>query len=168
MTRLVLLLLGALALAAPARGQTAFQEVVVSGEQPRDISLDVRFTLAPVLPATPSTRLDLTATGPAGLRIYVNGVLVTAPPIPPASVATLTANPTSIAAGGSSVLTLFTPTLDYHNVFINGVRPVGVTVGTSTTWTLTVTPSVTTTYKTSMTNSTGVPWPVLSATVTVP
>lgn len=166
MTRAILAAILSILLASPVSAQP-YQAVTVTGEQPRDVEVSVQFSLAPTMPAAPSTRMDLTIAAPAGLVLYANGVRLTAaPPVPPASAATLAASPPAIARGGSSVLTLFTPG-EYHNVSINGMRPVGVTVGTATTWTLAVAPLVTTTYITSMTNRLGTAWPVLSTTVTV-
>ena len=86
---------------------------------------------------------------------------------PPSTSATLTANPATVKRGQSSTLTLWLPTLDYHNVTINGARPV-ISCGASTcTGTLTVWPSSTTTYQAAATNASGTPYAMPSTTVTV-
>lgn len=98
-------------------------------------------------------------------------VVVVPPPVVPVelpgSPLTLVASPAALAAGQSAVLTLVTPTLDYHNVFINGVRPVPVPSGSGTVWTLAVTPAVTTLYQAVATNAGGVAYAMPSVTVTV-
>lgn len=87
--------------------------------------------------------------------------------VPPVSQPTLSATPTQLAIGQAAVLMLTTPTQDYHNVFINGVRPVPVPSGTGMTWTMAVSPSVTTIYQAVATNTGGVPYVMPSVTVTV-
>ena len=89
------------------------------------------------------------------------------PSSPPSGTATLTANPATIMSGQSSVLTMFLPTLDYHNIFINSVRPSCVQIGTTYSCTLTVSPTTATTYQAMATNSAGTPYTMPSATVTV-
>ena len=110
-------------------------------------------------------------TDPAGSpnRLLYSGFLVAPPPPPPPASATLTASPGSITAGQSSTLTLTTPSLNYHNVFINGVRPSCVYT-TIEVCTLTVSPTVTTTYQSAATDAAGVPYtmPSVVVTVTVP
>jgi hypothetical protein len=92
----------------------------------------------------------------------------TAPPPPPSpGAATLTANPTTITSGQSSVLTLFLSTLDYHNIFINNVGPSCAQIGTTFSCTLTVSPTITTTYQAAATNSGGVPYTMPGVVVTL-
>jgi hypothetical protein len=92
----------------------------------------------------------------------------TAPPPPPPSAWTFVANPASIEAGQSSVLSFTTNTSNVHNVFINGQRPDDKDCGESScSGSLTVTPSATTTYTLTTTNSSGTPYPSMSVTVTV-
>lgn len=88
-------------------------------------------------------------------------------PQPTPAPVTLTASPGTITAGQSSTLTLATPTTDYHNVFINGVRPSVWTCTTTCVGTLAVSPSTTTTYQAVATNSSGQPYAMPSVVVTV-
>ena len=131
--------------------------------------------------AAPSASVDqiLSALQTTGLPVSVTnaGVTITKPRIRvdqalsalgPLGSVTLTANPATITVGQSSVLTLVTPTLNYHNIFLNGVRPACVTSGTTVTCTLTVSPTITTTYQAAATNSTGTPYTMPSVTVVVP
>ena len=128
-------------------------------------------------PAQVATALSTNATanvitnssGAPNLLLYT-GFLVTGPPPPPPAPATLTASPITITAGQSSTLTLTTPTTDYHNVFINGVRPTTYNCTTTCTFTLVVTPSATTTYQAAAITAAGVPYtmPSVVVTVTVP
>jgi hypothetical protein len=74
---------------------------------------------------------------------------------------------TTIMPGQATMLTLTTPTADYHNVFINGLRPTVIQSGVPTVWALTVTPTITTTYQAAATNTGGVPYVMPSVTVTV-
>jgi glucose/arabinose dehydrogenase len=107
---------------------------------------------------------DVTVTNSSGGSATLTGGFTVSPPGP----VTLTATPATIAAGQSSVLTLVTPTLNYHNIFINGVRPACVVSGTTFSCTLTVSPTTTTTYQAAATNSTGTPYTMPSVTVVVP
>jgi len=90
----------------------------------------------------------------------------TTPPPPPSVTATLTATPSTVRLGQTSLLTLLMPTTDYHNIFINGMRPSLVCTSTTCTGTLVVAPTVTTTYKSQASND-GVPYVMPSTTVTV-
>jgi PKD repeat protein len=85
-------------------------------------------------------------------------------PDPAPDLATLTAEPSAIEAGQSSLLTLTCPTADYHNVFINSMRPTFVGAGV---FRLTVQPPVSTLYQAKATNAAGVPYVMPSVTVTV-
>lgn len=96
-------------------------------------------------------------------------VIVVPPPVVPVPVTLLSmvATPVTVSTGQAVVLTMTTPTLDYHNVYINGVRPVPVPSGTGMVWTLTVNPTTTTIYQAVATNAGGVAYLMPSVTVTV-
>ena len=124
-------------------------------------------------PATVSAALTSNATagvitgnpnGTPNLLLYTGFLLGPPPPPPPSP--TLTADPNSITAGQSSTLTLTTPTNNYHNIFINGVRPSCV-YGSNVVCTMTVSPTVTTLYQSEAINGNGVPYTMPSVTVTV-
>lgn len=92
----------------------------------------------------------------------------TAPPPPPApSTWTFAAKPATIQSGQSSVLSFTTNTPNVHNIWINGQRPSYDCDASSCFGSLTVTPSASTTYTLSTTNSAGTPYPSMSATVTI-
>jgi hypothetical protein len=57
--------------------------------------------------------------------------------------------------------------VEYHNVFINGVRPACVAIGGPPVCTLTVTPTETTIYQAVATTAAGVPYLMPSVVVTV-
>jgi hypothetical protein len=80
---------------------------------------------------------------------------------------TLTATPATITGGQATTLLLSLPTVNYHNIFINGVRPACGVVGAAMTCTLTVIAVTTVTYQASATNSAGVPYMMPKVTVTV-
>jgi predicted GH43/DUF377 family glycosyl hydrolase len=89
------------------------------------------------------------------------------PPPPSQESATMTADPSTITQGETSVLTLTMPSTDYHNVFINGVRPAISCDASSCTGTLAVSPSTTTTYQSMAEDANGNAYAMPSATVTV-
>ena len=136
-------------------GITVSNVTVVSGGQ-----LTAALTIASG--ATPGAR-DVTVSSPSGGTGTLKGgfTVTSSGPV------TLTAKPATITAGQSSVLTLVTPTLDYHNIFLNGTRPVCVAGGTTMSCTLTVSPTTTTTYLAAATNSAGTPYAMPSVTVVV-
>ena len=76
---------------------------------------------------------------------------------------TLTAMPATVAPGEGSNLTLTLPTLDFHNLSINGLPP----AGTGLVRTLTVNPTVTTVYQSKATNTAGTPLTMPAVTVAV-
>src|SRR5258708_20246658 len=120
----------------------------------------------PVTPAAATTTQSSAAAENNVVYLMTRrAVAVTSPPPPPGP--TLTANPSSITAGQSSTLTLTTPTNNYHNIFINGVRPTCTYSSTSVVCTMTVTPASTTTYQSSATDANNVPYTMPSVTVTV-
>jgi hypothetical protein len=80
---------------------------------------------------------------------------------------TFTANPTTINAGQSSLLSFTTTTSDFHRVFINGMRPTYSCGASTCSGSLTVTPGATTTYNLTSIDASGAPYPTLSVTVTV-
>jgi len=86
---------------------------------------------------------------------------------PPSGAVTLSASSATVTNGQSSVLTLFLPTLDYHNIFINNVRPTCAPSGTTQTCTLTVSPTTSTNYQATATNAAGTPYTMPNVTVTV-
>jgi PKD repeat protein len=86
-------------------------------------------------------------------------------PVPAPGLATLTADPSAIQAGQSSLLTLTLPTADYHNIRINGQTPQFTSPGVCT---LTVRPTINTLYQSSASNAAGVPYTSMpSVTVAV-
>jgi hypothetical protein len=118
-----------------------------------------------VSPST-TTTYTLDTTNAAGVPYPPLNVTVTVNS-PPGSNWTFTANPATLDAGQSSVLSFTTTTNDVHNVFISGVRPSYTCGASSCSGSLTVSPSSTTTYTLTSTNSAGTPYPSLSVTVIV-
>lgn len=79
----------------------------------------------------------------------------------------MTADPSTIRQGDTSVLTLRMPSTDYHNVMISGVRPSMTCDASSCTATLAVSPNKTTTYQSAAEDANGNAYAMPSATVTV-
>jgi hypothetical protein len=120
------------------------------------------------LTVTPSatTTYTLTTTNSSGTP-YPSMTVTMTIGASPAPAWTFTANPASIQAGGSSVLSYTTTTANFHNVKINGVRPANSCGASGCSGSLTVRPASTTTYRLTSTNSSGKAYPTLSVTVTV-
>jgi hypothetical protein len=150
---------------------TNYHGVRINGVFPTTYSCSTTCTMTLVVSPTQTTTYQSSANDSTGTP-YPNmpsvTVTVTSPPPPPPGGATLTANPSSITTGQSSTLTLTTPTTDYHNVRINGVRPSTFSCTTTCTMTLVVSPTQTTTYQATASNAAGVPYANMpSVTVTV-
>jgi subtilisin family serine protease len=113
--------------------------------------------------ATPSLVIN-----PAGSpNRLVNIGFLLAPQPPPPAWATLTASPSAILAGQSSVLSFTTTTTNAHSIKINGVSPAYSCNATSCSGSLTVGPTVTTTYTLTAKTASGTPYPGISTAVTV-
>jgi hypothetical protein len=80
---------------------------------------------------------------------------------------TLSASPSTIQSGQSSVLSFTTGTSDVHSILISGQRPTYSCDASKCSGTLTVKPSASTTYTLTSTNSSGAPYPAMNVTVTV-
>ena len=143
-----------------------YHNIFLNGVRPACVTSGTTVTCTLTVSPTITTTYQAAATNSPGTPYTMPSVTVVVTEPPPS--ATLTANPVTITAGQSSVLTLVTPTLDYHNIFLNGVRPACVASGTTVTCTLTVSPTITTTYQAAATNSTGTPYTMPSVTVVVP
>ena len=112
--------------------------------------------------ATPS--LVTNPSGSPNRLLNLEFLLSSAPPPP---WATLTASPSTIVSGQSSVLSFTTTTTDAHVIKINGVSPTYSCNATSCSGSLTVSPTVTTTYTLVAKKSSGAIYPGISTTVTV-
>ena len=146
-----------------------YHNLFINGTRPACVvgatTMVCSLTVTPLL----TTVYQATGTNAAGTPYALPNVTVTVGVIPPPPVpqVTLVAVPDQLLAGQSSVLTLALPGLDYHNLFINGVRPACVVSGTTATCTMTVTPATTTTYQVTATNAAGTPYTMPSVVVTV-
>ena len=137
---------------APSTGSCTFTQLVTPAATTTYQSAAMDANLVPY-PNMPSVTVTVTATtGPAPTT---------------SGSATLTATPAILTAGQSSTLRLTMPNLNYHNVKINGMRPSITTVGSGLVGTLSVSPTATTTYQSTATDSTGAPYVMPSVAVTV-
>jgi hypothetical protein len=119
---------------------------------------------------------SLTVVPPATTTYTLRSINSAGTPYPPLTVQvtvsagtgwTFTANPATIQAGQSSVLSFTTTATDLHSVFINGQRPAYTCSASSCSGSLTVRPLTTTNYTLTSKNSSGTPYPALRVTVSV-
>jgi hypothetical protein len=152
---------------------TNYHNIVINGIRPTCVwgatSGACTMTVTPLA----TTLYQAAAINAAGTPYLMPSVTVTIqtapppPPPPPPAVVTLSALPATIQPGQSSVLTLALPGLDYHNIFISGVRPACMAAGSTATCTLAVTPAASTEYQATATNAAGTPYTMPRVTVTV-